>query len=88
MKNQKHIPRLIRISQVLAVVPMCRSWIYHQVQKGLFPPPVAIGARAVAWIDAEVDQVMDAKVAGKNEAEIQVLVTELVDARATTGGAQ
>ena len=79
---------LLRIGDLLEKVPMCRSWIYDQVGKRLFPPPVGIGARAVAWVEAEVDQVVEAKVAGKTEAEIQELVGELVAARATSGGAQ
>ena len=41
--------RLLRLPQVLELVGSGRSTLYAMVDRGEFPPPVRIGARAVAW---------------------------------------
>ena len=40
---------LLRRPEVEKLTGKCRSSIYSDIQKGLFPAPVKIGARAVAW---------------------------------------
>ena len=34
---------------------LSRSTIYLRVAEGTFPKPISLGARAVGWIDAEVE---------------------------------
>jgi prophage regulatory protein len=59
-----------------------RSTIYKQIGEGLLPPPVDLGGgRAVAWPDDEIDAVVDARIAGKTNDEIRVLVRQLVERR-------
>lgn len=45
---------LVRLAQILAVVPVARSTFLLWVKIGKFPRPVRIGARAVAWRVADV----------------------------------
>lgn len=40
---------LVRLDQILAVVPIARSTFFLWVKQGKFPRPVKIGSRAVAW---------------------------------------
>jgi predicted DNA-binding transcriptional regulator AlpA len=40
---------LLRLSQVLQLVPVARSTWWDGVKEGRYPKPVRIGARAVAW---------------------------------------
>ena len=46
---------LSRLPKVKSKTGLCRSGIYDLVAKGKFPRPISLGARAVAWIDDEVD---------------------------------
>jgi len=47
--------RLLRLRDVCALCGLSRTSIYQAVKDGNFPPPVAIGARARAWIQQEVE---------------------------------
>lgn len=46
---------LVRMPEVKAICGLSRSSIYHLIQEGNFPAPVAIGGRARAWIKHEVE---------------------------------
>jgi prophage regulatory protein len=46
---------LIRIGEVMKRVPYSRSTIYLKVSRKEFPQPISLGARAVAWVESEVD---------------------------------
>jgi prophage regulatory protein len=48
--------RLIRLPQVKQRTGYSRSSIYAKISLGEFPAPVNLGARAVAWIDTEIDE--------------------------------
>jgi prophage regulatory protein len=39
----------VRLNQVLAVIPVCKSSWWNGVKSGRFPKPVKISARCVAW---------------------------------------
>lgn len=47
--------RLLRLREVSAMCGLSRTSIYQAIKDGGFPPPVAIGARARAWIRQEVE---------------------------------
>lgn len=46
---------LLRLPKVRERVGLCRSSIYARIAQGTFPPPVSLGARAVAWDSRAVD---------------------------------
>lgn len=46
---------ILRRKRVEARVGLGRSTIYKRVADGTFPKPISLGARAVGWIEAEVD---------------------------------
>ncbi len=54
--------RLLRLSEVKHLVGLGRSAIYDQIKCGLFPPPVHLGARAVAWPSDEIAAWIDARI--------------------------
>ncbi|MCX5748077.1 MAG: AlpA family phage regulatory protein [Proteobacteria bacterium] len=76
---------ILRLPEVKAKTRLCRSTIYAQVADGLFPPGFSLGARAVGWIESEVDAVLAARMAGADEREIKKLILELVAARCGGG---
>jgi len=70
-----------RISVVLGIRGRSRSAHYKDIQDGLFPHPVQIGARAVGHPDNEVSALNAARIAGKTDGEIRELVVKLEAAR-------
>ena len=78
---------LWRRKHVQAVTGLSRSSIYLRITQGLLPSPVALGARAVGWPQAEIEAVNRARIAGHGDAAIRTLVTALVAER-TAGGAR
>ena len=51
--------------------------IYNAIKAGLFTKPVKIGQRSVGWVNAEVQAINSARIAGRSETEIRELVTRL-----------
>jgi prophage regulatory protein len=46
---------ILRLPVVKLRTGLSRSTIYLRVSEGTFPKPVSLGARAVGWVDAEVE---------------------------------
>ena len=72
---------IIRLPAVLRERARSRSAHYLDIQQGLFTPPVQIGLRAVGWPASEVAAINAARIAGKTDAQIRELVTQLEAAR-------
>jgi prophage regulatory protein len=53
---------ILRLKEVLARTGMSRSFMYQKMAEGLFPLPVHLGARAVGWIESEIEAWLLAKV--------------------------
>lgn len=84
MAHQNHPSHDISLDRrpaVEAATGRSCSSLYLDMSRGLFPPPVRIGARAVAWPRHEYQRVVAARVAGKGDEEIKALVRELVASR-------
>ena len=62
--------RFLRLPEVLARTGLSRSTIYVRLDQGRFPQPVSLGARAVGWIEAEVNEWMRERIAAsRSDAE-------------------
>ncbi len=46
---------ILRLPEVKARTGLSRSTIYARISQGSFPKQVSLGARAVGWIDREVN---------------------------------
>lgn len=46
---------ILRLPKVKARTGLSRSTIYLGVARGTFPAPVTLGARAVGWVESEID---------------------------------
>ena len=53
---------ILRLPTVKARTGLSRSTIYQRVSVGTFPQPVNLGARAVGWLEAEIDAWLAAQV--------------------------
>lgn len=54
---------LIKMSEVMRRTSNCKSAIYKLIAQGRFPKPVKIGARAIAFIEGEVDEWINQRIA-------------------------
>lgn len=58
MKNS-----LIRLHEVLNRTGYSKAWIYALMSKGEFPQSVKIGTRAIAFIESEIDDWVEQRIA-------------------------
>ncbi len=70
-----------RRREVLARFGISNTFFHNLIKQGLMPPPIPLGARSVGWLQHELDAVLAAKVAGKDDKNIRALVGHLVDQR-------
>src|SRR4051812_17387177 len=49
-------PAIIRLPEVRGRVKRCKSGIYADISAGTFPRPIPIGARAVGWLENEIEE--------------------------------
>jgi prophage regulatory protein len=75
------INSLLRCPLVQHATGDSRSTIYRKIQNGLFTRPVNRGGSSVAWPASEVDAINRARIAGKSDSDIRILVVELELAR-------
>lgn len=57
------IETLLRLPKVEAVTGYKRSTIYRLIKENRFPAPISIGPRATAWIESEVAQWIEQRIA-------------------------
>ena len=53
--------RIIRLKEVIRRVGLSRSAIYQYIRVGKFPRQVALGGRAVGWLEFDIDQWIDVR---------------------------
>jgi prophage regulatory protein len=82
-ENQERIS-ILRVKQVMSRTGNAKSTLYLRIQEGTLPKPVSIGPRAVGWPSDEIDEIIAARIAGKTDEDILVLVAKLEVARKTS----
>jgi prophage regulatory protein len=60
--------KFLRMTEVQSRVPYSRSTIYLKVSRGEFPAPIDLGARAVAWLESDIDEWIAARIANTRAA--------------------
>lgn len=71
----------LRRSETCRTSGIQKSYLYVQIADGVFPPPIQIGRRAVAWDADEVRAVNVARAAGATNDELKKLVKNLIALR-------
>ena len=57
MNNQLNsTPVILRLKQVQARTGISRSAIYLKASRAEFPAPISLGARAVGWLESDINQ--------------------------------
>ncbi|CAI1577932.1 Predicted transcriptional regulator [Serratia quinivorans] len=54
---------LIRFSEVQKRTGYSKPWIYHLLKENRFPASIKIGPRAVAFIESEIDEWINQRIA-------------------------
>ena len=63
--------RFIKIPKVIDMVGMSKSQIYAQMADEEFPMPVKQGKRSVAWLEAEVQEWIESRIAESRKTSIE-----------------
>ncbi len=53
---------ILRFPDVKRSTGLSHSKIYLRIARGTFPKPVSLGARAVGWLEAEVQQWLEQRI--------------------------
>ena len=54
---------ILRLSDVRSATGLSRSTIYLRIKQGNFPEPICLGARAVGWLEHEIQEWLRSRVA-------------------------
>ncbi|WP_269791008.1 AlpA family transcriptional regulator [Stenotrophomonas sp. Iso1] len=58
---------LLRLPRVKAKVDLSKSQIYALINAGSFPPPVKLSERCSAWVEAELDEWIEERIAASRK---------------------
>jgi prophage regulatory protein len=72
---------LLRLPEVIRLSGYSRSMLYALISQGLYPKPVKISERAVAWPSEEVEQMVQAIVAHSSKPQRKDLVVSIESRR-------
>lgn len=59
--------KILRLRAVLARTGLTRSMAYALIKAGSFPIPINLGARAVGWLESEIDAWLAERVAARTQ---------------------
>lgn len=63
MAEQQQNLNILRRKAVEARVGLSRSSIYELVSAGKFPRPISLGARTVGWLESEINDWIEQRIA-------------------------
>ncbi|CAM2928557.1 helix-turn-helix transcriptional regulator [Moritella viscosa] len=59
--------KIVRLPHVKSQTGLSRSSIYLRMSQGEFPKSISLGARAIGWLEADINQWLEDKItASKN----------------------
>ncbi|MFB1487097.1 MAG: AlpA family phage regulatory protein [Thiocapsa sp. C3-sup] len=76
---------VLRLRTVLERTGYSRSVVYARIAAGLFPRPIALGARAAAWPEHDIEAVLAALIRAVTDDELRTLVSGIHARRSTFG---
>jgi len=71
------INRILRKSEVINCTGLPKSTLYLRISQGLFTKPIDLGGRIVGWPESEIAALNAARISGKSDNDIRVLVSQL-----------
>lgn len=55
--------RLVKMPEVMHRTGNGKAWIYRLISQGRFPKPIKIGSRSIAFIESEIDEWINQRIA-------------------------
>ena len=55
--------KILRFPAVVERTSICRATIYNLIAAGIFPRPFRVGARAVGWMESDIDAWIESRAA-------------------------
>lgn len=71
--DELRLVRFIRLPELMQVIGLGKTTIYSLIKEGEFPRPVPIGGRAVGWVENEVIQWANDRIAKSRLTPAQAL---------------
>ncbi len=71
----------IRKKELLSLFNFSKSTLHNKINAGIFPVPLSMGERCVAWPDDQIEVMQAAYIKGLNDSELKTLVNQLIQAR-------
>lgn len=65
---------LLRLPEVIKATGLKKTRIYNDIRESVFPSPISLGGRAVAWPSNEIEALNKARIAGASVEELRMLV--------------
>jgi prophage regulatory protein len=62
--------KIIRLPEVKNTTGLSRSTIYLYMSKGIFPASISLGSRAVGWVENDIYQYIEDRVAASKGREL------------------
>ena len=59
--------RLIRIKEVRHLTGLSTASVYRKVKANEFPQSISLGARTVGWVESEVLEWVESRIAGRGK---------------------
>ena len=59
--------RLLKLNDVIAITGLSRSHLYSLAQQGIFPKPVKLTERSSAWVETEVQEWIESRIALRDQ---------------------
>lgn len=72
--------KLLILAEVLEILRIKKTKLYNDIARGIFPPPLKFDS-ASRWPEEEVAEILQARLRGASEAELVLLVSEIVARR-------
>jgi prophage regulatory protein len=54
--------KILRLPEVLGIIGISRSKLYADIKAGQMPPPISLGARAVGWLDQDINDWIERRI--------------------------
>ncbi len=61
--------KILRRPQVEKATGLAKSSIYEKIERDEFPRPIKLGERAVGWLESDVKDWLNAKIAKRDDAK-------------------
>lgn len=58
--------KLIKLRDVMALTSLARATVYKYISEGRFPKQVNLGGNCVAWVEAEIMEWIEQRIAARD----------------------